>query len=192
MTLPTTKRPRTPAEESVHESFAEAPDGTKLYVRQRVGPTSLTAVLCDGIVCDGFIYKYLWDELARTVSVAHWNYRGHGRSALPVDPERITVEAHASDLDAVRRHIGDPPVVLIGHSFGTQVCFEAYRLRPEKVAAIVLLCGSFGRVTHTFHGSDLLANVLPNIIGFVTRYPKLSRGLWARVPVRMAVRIAAL
>ena len=149
-------------------------------------------MLCDGIVCDGFIYKYLWDDLARFVSVAHWNYRGHGRSALPADPERIGVEDHGADLDEVRRHIGDPPVVLIGHSFGTQVCLEAYRRRPEGVRAIVFLCGSSGRITHTFKNTALLAELLPVVTDFVGRHPKLARGLWSRIPARAAVRIARL
>jgi pimeloyl-ACP methyl ester carboxylesterase len=191
MTLLTTKKPKT-AEDGVDESFATSPDGTRLYVRQRAGPSELTTILSDGIVCDGFIYKYLWDDLARSLRVAHWNYRGHGRSALPVDGDRITVEAHGADLDAVRRHLGDPEVVLIGHSFGTQVALEAYRLRPERVKAMVFLCGSFGRVTHTFHGSNILANVLPNLMEFVGRHPKLARGLWSRVPVQAAIKIAAM
>jgi pimeloyl-ACP methyl ester carboxylesterase len=176
----------------VQEDFALADDGTRLYVRRRRGPSGLTAVLCDGLVCDGFIFKYLWEDLAATMSVAHWNYRGHGRSAVPADPTRIGVEHHAADLDAVRRHLGDPKVMLVGHSFGTQVALEAYRRRPEKVAAMVFLCGSFGRVTHTFHGSDLLANVLPDLIGFASRHPKLSRGLWSRVPARVALRVAMM
>jgi pimeloyl-ACP methyl ester carboxylesterase len=163
-----------------------------LYVRQQAGASAVTAILCDGIVCDGFIYKYLWNDLTRVVSVAHWHYRGHGRSALPADPQRIDVAAHAADLDAVRIHIGDPPAVLVGHSFGTQVCLEAYRLRPDGVRALVMLCGSFGRVTHTFKGTDLLANVLPELIDLVTRYPRLARGLWSRVPARAALRIALM
>lgn len=187
----TTKK-TTPAEDRVDEFFALAPDGTRLYVRRRTGPVPLSAVLCDGIVCDGFIYKYLWDDLAQWVSVAHWHYRGHGRSALPEDPERIDVSAHAADLNAVRRELGDPPAVLIGHSFGTQVCLEAYRERRELVRAMILMCGSFGRVTHTFRGTDLLANVLPNLLGFVGRHPGLARALWSRMPVRAAVRIAQL
>lgn len=174
------------------ESFVIAGDGTRLYVRRRPGPSPVTALLCDGLVCDGFIYKYLWDDLSRTMSVAHWNYRGHGRSALPVDERRIEVRDHAADLDEVRRFLGDPKVILIGHSFGTQVALEAYRLRPENVAAMVFLCGSFGRVTHTFHGTDLLANVLPDLIAFVGRHPKLARGLWSRVPPRVALKVALM
>jgi pimeloyl-ACP methyl ester carboxylesterase len=147
-------------------------------------------VLSDGICCDGFIFKYLWDDLARTLSVAHWNYRGHGRSAQPSDPTLLDVAAHAADLDAVRRQLGDPPAVLIGHSFGTQVALEAYRLRPQGIRAMIFLCGSFGHVTHTFKGSDLLANVLPKLIDFAEKHPRVARALWSRVPPRVAVRVA--
>jgi pimeloyl-ACP methyl ester carboxylesterase len=149
-------------------------------------------VLCDGIVCDGYIYKYLWDDLAPLTRVAHWNYRGHGRSALPAEPDRIKVEDHAADLDAIRRRIGDPPVVLIGHSFGTQVALEAYRLRPERIVALILLCGSFGRVTYTFKGSDMLASVLPNLISFAERHPRWARAIWSRFPVRFGLDLARL
>nr|PZN19439.1 MAG: alpha/beta hydrolase [Pseudomonadota bacterium] len=138
------------------------------------------------------MYKYLWEDLSHVVRVAHWNYRGHGRSALPADPERITVLDHARDLDAVRRHLGDPPVVLVGHSFGTQVVLEAYRLRPEKVVALVLLCGSFGRVTYTFKGSDMLAGVLPRLIAFAEQHKKLARAVWSRLPVRFGLELARL
>ena len=80
----------------VRELFAVGHDGTRIYVRsrERAAPPPaeggrLTAVLCDGIACDGFIWKYLWDDLARIAGVshvAHWNYRGHGRSGRPRDP----------------------------------------------------------------------------------------------------------
>lgn len=143
-------------------------------------------------MCDGYIYKYLWDDLAELLGVVHWNYRGHGRSALPADPNRIAVTDHARDLDAVRHHLGDPPVVLIGHSFGTQVALEAYRLRPKGVRALVLLCGSFGRVTYTFRGTPVLAEVLPNLIRFVEEHPRLARAVWSRLPVRMGLEIARM
>jgi pimeloyl-ACP methyl ester carboxylesterase len=183
--------PRKPAESpEFFESFAAGADGTRLYVRQRPGAGPTVFLLCDGIVCDGYIYKYLWDDLAEFGSVAHWNYRGHGRSALPVDPKCIRVVDHAADLDAVRRHLGDPPVVLVGHSFGTQVALEAYRRRPGGVAALILLSGSFGRVTYTFKGSDVLASLLPDLIGFVERHPRMARAIWSRLPVHLGLQLA--
>jgi len=126
------------------------------------------------------------------LSVAHFHYRGHGRSSAPRDGERIDVVAHAGDVDAVRRALGDPPVVLVGHSFGTQVALEAYRLRPEGVKALMLVCGSFGRITHTFKGTDVLAGVLPDMLSFVGRHPHLGRALWAHVPPKVALAVARL
>jgi pimeloyl-ACP methyl ester carboxylesterase len=177
--------------------FALGPDGTRIHVRRRNGPHDgspppVTAILCDGIACDGFIWKYLWDDLANTLAVAHWNYRGHGRSALPVDPTAIEVTDHARDLDAVRRVLGDGDVVLFGHSMGCQVALEGYRLRPEKVRGLVLICGSSGRITHTFKGSNVMAQVLPSVIARVEAYPEIARAIWSRVPPEVALQVALL
>ncbi|MCC6217207.1 MAG: alpha/beta hydrolase [Polyangiaceae bacterium] len=174
------------------ETSVAAPDGTRLYLRTRPGAPGPTIVLCDGIACDGFIWKYLWDDLPARSSVAHWNYRGHGRSGAPVDPDRVDVPAHVADLGAVRDALGDPDVVLVGHSFGTQIALEAYRARPEGIRALVLICGSFGRVTHTFRGTDLLANVLPSLIDWVEAHPRMARALWGNFPPRVALRAAML
>jgi pimeloyl-ACP methyl ester carboxylesterase len=102
------------------------------------------------------------------------------------------VSAHAADADAVRTALGDPGIVMIGHSFGTQVALEAYRLRPAGVRALVCICGSFGRVTYTFKGTDLLANVLPDALSFVDRHPHIGRALWSHVPPAIAIRLAEL
>ncbi len=172
------------------EAHVRAADGTLIYARRAAGPRLTTALFCDGIACDGFIWKYLFGALQRELSVAHFHYRGHGRSNSPHDPEQIDVKAHAADADAVRRALGDPPVVLVGHSFGTQVALEAYRLRPQGVVGLVLLCGSFGRVTHTFKGSDMLAGVLPDLLAFVGRHRHIGRALWAHVPPSLALTVA--
>lgn len=201
------------------EFFVEAIDGTRLYARTRLHtprrgavdlraaetssperstagqvahPERVTAVLCDGLCCDGFIYKYLWDDLSRLCNVAHFHYRGHGRSELPHDPARIDVMALTGDLLSVLDRLDTDEVILVGHSLGTQVALEAYRKRPDLVRAMVLMCGSFGRVTHTFKGSNLLATVLPDLIDWTTRHRKFARALWARVPVGVALRVAGL
>jgi len=188
-------------------SFAVASDGTRLFVRTRErsertgeipgrlhshgrGVGEVHALLSDGILCDGFIWKYVWDDLAPLVPLVHWHYRGHGRSAPPADPQRIDIDAHADDLECVRRHVGDPPIILFGHSMGCQVALEAYRRRPEKIRGLVLLCGSFGNVTSTFHGVPVLELILPRLLELAQNSPHLVRALWSRLPPRLALKIA--
>jgi len=148
------------------------------------------AILSDGILCDGFIWKYLWTDLADTLPLVHWHYRGHGRSAPPADPNRIDIPAHAEDLGAVRRHVGDPPCVLIGHSMGCQVALEAYRQRPERVRAMALLCGTFGNMTATFHGVPLLDLILPKLLDMAEKAPHVVRAIWSRLPPGLSLKVA--
>ena len=154
------------------------------------GPSGARVFLCDGVLCDGFIWKYLWDDLASVASLTHWHYRGHGRSALPADPDRIDIAAHADDLWTVRRYEDDPPCVLIGHSMGCQVLLEGYRAHPEKVLGLVLICGSFGKVTATFHGVPILDAILPRLMDLATKRPEIVRAVWSRIPPEMALKIA--
>ena len=172
------------------QGFASAEDGTRLFWGARgEGPT---VVLNDGIGCDGFAWKYLQPHLAETHRVLHWHYRAHGRSGLPVDPARIDVPAHARDLLSVLDAHEVDEAILVGHSMGTQVALEAQRLAPSRVRALVLMCGSYGRVTATFHGSDMLKQVLPGILEAVERRKGLARALWGRIPAKLAFHIARL
>jgi pimeloyl-ACP methyl ester carboxylesterase len=187
---------RTPTPYVGGETFVTSVDGTRLYVRSRPGPSSrpskVTAVLCDGIACDGFIWKYLWADLAEVMPVVHWHYRGHGRSGVPQDPARIGVEALAEDLAEVRRALGLGPVVLFGHSMGCQVALEELRGHGVEVRGLVLICGSSGRITHTFKGTQVMAQYLPGLIAKVESFPGLFRALWGHVPAELAAKAARL
>jgi pimeloyl-ACP methyl ester carboxylesterase len=181
------------------QGFATAGDGTRLFWGVR-GPEQAdvdgrelpTIVLNDGIGCDGFAWKYLQPHLAAGHRVVHWHYRAHGRSGLPVDPGRIDLPAHARDLLSVLDALEIERAVLIGHSMGTQVSLETFRLAPDRVRGLVLMCGSYGKVTATFHGSDVLKQVLPAILDAVERRKGLARALWGRLPTKLAFHIARL
>lgn len=169
-------------------TFAEGVDGTRLfYESDGVGPA---VVLADGIACDGFIWRYLQPALTPSRRVVHFHYRAHGRSGLPVDRARVGVEDHARDLHSVIDHAGVARAVIVAHSMGTQVALEAWRQRPEAVAGLVLVCGSYGLITRTFHGSDLLSVGLPKAIAFEEQFPGVARALLSRSPKGVAVWLA--
>ena len=172
------------------QGFASAPDGTRLFWGERGRGAPI--VLNDGIGCDGFAWKYLQPHLAETHRVVHWHYRAHGRSGLPVDPGRIDVPAHARDLLRLLDELEIEDAIMCGHSMGTQVALEAYRLHPERIRGLVLVCGSYGKITATFHGSDVLKQVLPSIIEVVEQWRGLARALWGRIPPKLAFHMARL
>ena len=169
-------------------AFAEGADGTRLY--HDAAGDGPAVVLCDGIACEGFIWRYLRPALLRGHRVLHWNYRGHGRSGPPLDPARTGIADHADDLLRVLGSAGVPKAVLIAHSMGTQVALETWRQRPEAVAGLVLVCGSYGNITRTFHGSDLLSVALPKVIALQAEHPGIVQALWSRGPVGLSMWIA--
>src|SRR5205809_463414 len=62
------------------EQFVPAADGTRLYTKVR--GEGRPVVLCDGLGCDGFVWRYLEEPLAAQYQVVRWHYRGHGLSSV--------------------------------------------------------------------------------------------------------------
>jgi pimeloyl-ACP methyl ester carboxylesterase len=78
----------------------------------------------------------------------------------------------------------------MGHSMGCQVALETYRRRPELVRGLVLLCGTFGNVTSTFHGTPLLDLILPKLLDLAAKAPDVVRAIWSRLPARLSLAVA--
>lgn len=168
--------------------FASARDGTRLFYGTRGDGPGL--LLIDGIGCDGWAWNYIQPHLSETHRVLHGHYRGHGRSGPLVDPTARDIVTLAHDAVSVMDAAQLPRAVIVGHSMGTQVALEMFRHHRQRVDALILICGSYGKVTHTFHGNDFLHRVLPKLIDAVHRHPVLARALWGRLPAAFAHRVA--
>jgi pimeloyl-ACP methyl ester carboxylesterase len=154
--------------------YVAAPDGTRI-AWSSAGTGAPAVILTDGIGCAGWIWERLRPALARRWRVVHWNYRGHGASEPPRDPERSTVADCVSDLFAVMDAAGEERAVLAGHSMGVQVVLEAHRRAPARVAGLLLVCGSPGRPLDTFHDTHVLRTALPWARAVIDRWPELAR-----------------
>ncbi len=167
-----------------------ARDGTRLH--WSAGGTGSPAVLLtDGIGCAGYIWRFLRPELARRHRVIHWNYRGHGQSEAPADPARVSLADCVDDLLVVLDAAGEQRVVVVGHSMGVQVALETHRLQPERVAGLVLVCGSPGRALDAIHDVPFAAAALPYAQAAVARFPGISRLLFrSMVPTEVALKLA--
>jgi pimeloyl-ACP methyl ester carboxylesterase len=148
-------------------------------------------LLCDGIGCDGYVWRYLRADLPERFGV-HPHYRGHGRTAAPKDPTRVSIEDLADDMASVLDDALVDRAVLIGHSMGVQVALETYRRHPSRVAGLVLLCGAASHPLKTFRGTAAVEDFLPTIQKWVHRVPGVINSLTRRLlPTRLAYEVAA-
>jgi pimeloyl-ACP methyl ester carboxylesterase len=144
----------------VRVGTATAPDGALLSWRaEGIGPAALVA--SNGIGVSTFFWRRLAQHCAATgrYTFVTWDYRGHGQSPVPANPENLTVALCARDLWAVVEAAGFERAVLLGHSMGSQVILEAYRQRPGHVQALVPMLGAAGNVFSSFLGLARLAPV---------------------------------
>jgi len=173
------------------EHYATARDGTRLHWTSAGAGPRPPLVLCDGLGCAGYIWRFLEPELAHARRVLHWNYRGHGRSERPTDPEQVSIGECVDDLLAVLDDAGERSAVLVGHSMGVQVALEAHRRSPDRVAGLVLVCGAPGKPLDTFHDAPLLAAAFPYAREAAERFPAVARLLFRSViPTELTLKLA--
>ena len=167
-------------------------DGTRIFYEAR-GPKGAPGILlCDGIGCDGFVWKYLQPWLAERFRVVHAHYRGHGDSGSS-KAGRYGIDAVVQDLLCVLDHAEVETATLIGHSMGVQVSIETALQAPDRVTGLALLCGSFGRPLDTFHDHALLKVALPVATRAVDRFNHLLRPVVKRLmPTDIGWTIARL
>ncbi|MEZ4399662.1 MAG: alpha/beta hydrolase [Kofleriaceae bacterium] len=172
--------------------YAAAPgDGTRLfYEDDDRGDPRTPALLCDGIGCDGYVWRYLRQSLAPR-RILHGHYRGHGRSQPPREAVRVEIADLADDGAAILADAGVPRAVWIGHSMGVQVALEAWRRHPAQVAGLVLVCGAPSHPLRSFRGADTLEHVLPTVERWVLRVPGVVNRLTRQVlPTRLSMELA--
>jgi pimeloyl-ACP methyl ester carboxylesterase len=148
-------------------------------------------LLCDGIGCDGYVWRYLRDDLGDRPGL-HFHYRGHGRTPAPSERSRITIEDLADDAASVLDDALVDRAILVGHSMGVQVALETWHRHGDRVAGLVLLCGASSHPLRTFRGAAQLEELLPTIQRWVQRVPSVINRVTRMVlPTRLAYEIAA-
>jgi pimeloyl-ACP methyl ester carboxylesterase len=151
-------------------------DGAELWYAQ-LGEGAPPLILCDGLGCDGFAWKYLTRQLAPRHRVLRFHYRGHGRSGVPSDTTRVGVSYAADDLDAIMQAVGMDKAVVLGHSMGVQVALEFHRRHPQRVLALVPICGAYGNALDTVHDDNKLKRVIPYLHRAAEAFPQVARAM---------------
>ena len=114
-------------------------DGTRVHY-ESMGSGREAIVLVHGWSGDVSVWRFQVSELAKRARVITLDLPGHGASDKP--QTAYTMAFFARAVDAVMRDAGVDRAVLAGHSMGTPVIRQFYRLYPEKTLALVAVDGA--------------------------------------------------
>lgn len=166
------------------EHLISTVDGTVLYYERIGAGPGRPLVLCDGLVCDGHIWKYFIPAFSQDFEIIHGHYPGHGRSSEPPRFADVSPSRLADDVSAIAKHAALKDVVIVGHSMGVQVALEVWRRHRDIVKALIFICGSPGNIVQDFHEGPILGYAIPllDLVGRIV--PELVTRLWTRLPAQ--------
>ncbi len=117
-------------------------DGLRWEVRRHGAGTPL--LLLHGFTGRGSGWGAHATAFARHYRVIVVDLPGHGRSGIPRDPARASVERTADDLATILDHEEDAPAHVIGYSLGARIALRLAFAHPGSVRRLVLESPSAG------------------------------------------------
>lgn len=113
-------------------------DNMKVHY-QTSGKGKEALVFVHGWTCNADFWRGQTSAFPNTRVIA-LDLPGHGRSDKP--RANYTMDHFARSIEAVMRDAGVTRAVLIGHSMGTPIVRQFYRLYPEKTLGLVIVDGA--------------------------------------------------
>ncbi|OVE81317.1 hypothetical protein BVY03_03795 [bacterium K02(2017)] len=156
----------------VKEGFAKSYDGTKIWY-QSVGKGK-PIIFCNGLGCSTFYWKHVHTHYSKTHQSIIFDWRGHGRSEAPKNPNNISIDALTHDLHAVVKELKIKKAIFSGHSMGCQIVFNYYKNHPRLVKALIPCCGTFGHPLETLYNTPLSKHVFSLIYKFNHTFPRAA------------------
>jgi pimeloyl-ACP methyl ester carboxylesterase len=114
-------------------------DGMKVHYLKS-GKGNQTVVLVHGWTCDANSWRFQLPVLSKDSRVIAIDLPGHGQSDKP--HVAYTPELFARAINAVMLDAGVQRAVLVGHSLGTPIIRQFYRMYPKKTTALVIVDGT--------------------------------------------------
>ena len=106
------------------------------------GDGETTLLLCNALLGSIEAWQGFVEHFARTHRLVLWEYRGHGASGGEAGQPRGDIRSLAEDAYGLLDGLDVERAVLVGNGLGVSVVLEMLRSRPERVQALVGLCGA--------------------------------------------------
>ena len=140
-----------------------AVDGGEIWYKKSGSGSGIPVILLHG--GPGFNSYYLkpLEALGDQRTVIRYDQLGAGKSGTLTDTTKMTIAHFVTELDSLRAHLGYDKVHLVGHSWGTMLAIEYYRVHPEHVASLTLASAALDVPQWERHARVLL-KTLPDSI----------------------------
>ena len=119
------------------EAYLAVPGGRIWYRVSGAGAGTPLILLHGGPGYSSFYLK-AFEDLGDDRPVVRYDQLGGGKSDRIADTTLFTIDHFVRELDSLRVRLGYAKVHLLGHSWGTILAIEYYRVHPEHVASLTL------------------------------------------------------
>jgi proline iminopeptidase len=135
--VPSASQPVAPASLPPGEAYLPVPGGRIWYKISGAG-SGMPVILLHGGPGYSSFYLKPFEALGDDRPVVRYDQLGGGKSDRITDTTLFTIAHFVRELDSLRSHLGYAKVHLLGHSWGTILALEYYRVHPEHVASLTL------------------------------------------------------
>lgn len=122
---------------AVTEGFLPVPGG-RVWYRLSGDRLATPVILLHGGPGYSSFYLRTLDSLGVDRPTIRYDQLGSGKSGQTTDTLLFTIPHFVAELDSLRRALATSRVHLLGHSWGTILALEYYRVHPEHVASLIL------------------------------------------------------
>lgn len=150
-------------------------DGTRIYY-QVIG-SGRPLFCCNGLGVPRYFWRHLVAHFGNQHQIICWDYRGHGKSAVPPHPHRFSYEQLIDDGRRLLEHLDVREAVGIGHSSGMQVLLGLYAGAPDRFAALASFLGTSGHALSGLYALPAAKVVMDAAYVCAVFYPAWMRAL---------------
>ena len=143
---------------AVGEAYLSVPGGNIWYNVTGTGEGVPLVLLHGGPGFSSFFMKP-FDELGNDRQVVRYDQLGGGKSDKISDTTMFTIDHFVKELEVLREHLGFEKWHVFGHSWGTILAIEYYKVYPERVVSMTLGSAALNIPTWEKHARELLTTL---------------------------------
>ena len=166
-----------------HRSVIASFDGTAIAALKEPGSDGMPLLIANAVGIDLAVWRPALEGIAPPRPLVTWDLRGLHESGPPAS-ERRDASAHAQDGIAVLDHFGVERFALAGWSSGARIAVQIAHECPERVAALVLVCGGAGHGIGRALRHLEVTSLLPSVVGVAKHFSSVLGGALRTVTAR--------